>query len=99
MDAIEGTAFAWVEAIQHNRSWAEGRDASRIRAAFVTLAQTRAQWPAPRHFLEALPEPGAQLRLAGASERPVDPEWLKRDIAKHQVDYQMRRAQGGEFEQ
>lgn len=47
--------MAWVEVARQGRSWDEQRDAPRIRQAFVTLASTREQWPAPRHFLDALP--------------------------------------------
>ena len=52
---IAGTAAAWVEAITTGRQFDEARDRPRFRAAFVTLAQTRESWPAPRHFLDALP--------------------------------------------
>lgn len=47
--------MAWVEVARQGRSWDEQRDTPRIRQAFVTLASTREQWPAPRHFLDALP--------------------------------------------
>lgn len=52
---MPGTVRAWHEAITTGREWDQARDAGRIRAAFVTLAQTRETWPAPRHFLDALP--------------------------------------------
>lgn len=52
---IDGTVLAWHEAITVGRSWEQARDTPRIRAAFVTLANTRESWPAPRHFLDALP--------------------------------------------
>jgi len=73
--------MAWTEALQHNRAWEYHRDVPRIRAAFVTLAQTRTQWPAPKQFLEALPEPTHQKRLEGAGERPADPPWLRDHLA------------------
>lgn len=54
-ELLSGTAQAWHEALTAGRSWDEERDAPRFRAAFVTLAQTRNTWPAPAHFMEALP--------------------------------------------
>ncbi len=61
-DLIEGTAAMWVAALTKNRVWEQGPDAPRFREAFVTLAQTRRQWPAPADFMEALP-PRTQLAL------------------------------------
>lgn len=54
-EVIPGTAQAWHEALTGGRKWDEARDTPRIRAAFRTLAATRDSWPAPRHFLDALP--------------------------------------------
>lgn len=67
-DLIEGTVMAWMEALTDGRHWDEGRDRERIRRAFVTLARTRRQWPAPADFLEALPriEPLRALPKAAA---------------------------------
>ena len=57
-EVIPGTAQAWHEALIASRKWDERRDADRIRAAFTTLATVRESWPAPRHFLDALPQVG-----------------------------------------
>lgn len=54
-EVIPGTAQAWHESLTASRTWSEERDTPRIRAAFTTLATTRETWPAPRHFLDALP--------------------------------------------
>jgi hypothetical protein len=54
-DLIDGTVMAWQEAICTGREFNKDRDTPRIRAAFVTLASTRDTWPAPKHFLDALP--------------------------------------------
>lgn len=54
-ELLAGTAQAWCEAITTGKRWEESRDLPRFRAAFVTLAQTRTSWPAPMHFLDALP--------------------------------------------
>lgn len=54
-DLVDGTVMAWHEAISFGRDWKQDRDTPRIRAAFVTLASTRDTWPAPKHFLDALP--------------------------------------------
>lgn len=54
-DMLKGTASAWFEAITDGNAWDQERDAPRFRAAFRTLAKTRETWPAPKHFLEALP--------------------------------------------
>jgi hypothetical protein len=53
--------MAWHEAVTSRRSWDQARDTPRIRQAFVTLAATRRQWPAPADFVDALP-PAPQLR-------------------------------------
>lgn len=78
-EVLPGTAQIWIEALTHGRAWDQGRDASRIRAAFLTLAQTRTQWPGPLHFLQALPD-STQLRLAGAGERPADSPELRQAL-------------------
>lgn len=70
-EVIPGTAQAWVEAITHNREFVEGLDADRFRKAFVTLAATRVNWPAPRDFVDALPA-REQLSLVRES-RKADP--------------------------
>ena len=76
-EVLPGTAQIWIEALTHGRSWDQARDTSRIRGAFLTLANTRTQWPGPVHFLQSLPD-STQLRLAGAGERPADPPELRK---------------------
>lgn len=70
------TAGTWIDATTHDREWDQARDTQRIRAAFSTLARTCDKWPAPRHFLDALP-PSTQLRISGVGERPADPPELR----------------------
>lgn len=73
---LPGTAQIWIEALTHGRSWDQARDESRIRAAFLTLANTRTQWPGPLHFLQALPD-STQLRISGPGARPTDSPELR----------------------
>lgn len=65
----------WVAALTKNRVWEQQPDAPRFRAAFVSLAQTRRQWPAPADFLEALP-PREQLAITKQpiTSAPDDPK-------------------------
>lgn len=49
------TAATWIEATTIGRQWDQARDTQRIRSAFSSLALTRESWPAPKHFLDALP--------------------------------------------
>lgn len=81
-DMIEGTAMAWCEALTDQRVWDERLDAPRFRKAFVTLAKTRTHWPAPTHFMEALP-PREQLALTKQTI-PADPERAAAAIAEVQ---------------
>jgi hypothetical protein len=67
--------MTWCEALA-DMDWDQTRDTPRIRGAFATLARTREQWPAPRHFRDVLP-PSKQLRLVGEGERPADPPELR----------------------
>lgn len=76
-DMIAGTAAAWVEAVTFGREWVESRDRSRFRAAFVTLANTREQWPAPKHFIEAMPAAPAPLALV-REHKPASPEAVRK---------------------
>lgn len=72
-DMIAGTAAAWVEAVTFGREWVESRDRPRFRAAFVTLANTREQWPVPKHFIEAMPAAPAPLALV-REHKPASPD-------------------------
>lgn len=64
--------MAWCEAVTSGRAWDQQLDAPRFRRAFVTLASTRTSWPAPLHFIEAMP-PREQLVLTKQAI-PADPE-------------------------
>jgi hypothetical protein len=75
---IAGTAAAWVEAITTGRKFEESRDRARFRAAFVTLAQTRESWPAPRHFLDALPR--VEQTAIRYESKPLSPEEAKKRL-------------------
>lgn len=79
-DLIEGTAAMWCEAVTHGRVFDEALDAPRFRSAFSTLARTRTTWPAPLHFLEAMP-PREQLAL---TKEPIkaDPARAARHMAE-----------------
>ena len=79
-DMIEGTAMMWVESLSDGRVWDETLDAPRFRKAFVLLARTRTSWPAPTHFLEALPH-REQLALT-KQPIPADPERAAAAIAE-----------------
>lgn len=78
---IAGTAASWVEAVTFGRDWVESRDRQRFRAAFVTLANTREQWPAPKHFIEAMPAAPSPLALV-RDRRPADPEVVRKAVEK-----------------
>lgn len=78
-DVIEGTAMAWLEALQYDRLWDEALDRARLEAAFVTLARTRERWPAPIHLLQAL-RPREPLR--GLPKPEPDPARVARRIAE-----------------
>jgi hypothetical protein len=63
--------------------WNQERDTPRIRAAFSTLAMTRESWPAPRHFIDALPRVAQPLALEKGF-KPASPEAVAR--ARAQVE-------------
>lgn len=79
-DLLQGTVLAWREAITAGRDWDEQRDAPRIRQAFVTLATARETWPAPRHFLDALPR--IEQRALGYEVKPASPEQAQARLAE-----------------
>lgn len=70
-EILPGTAEAWCEAVATGRVFDRDLDTARIRRAFVTLAGTRTSWPAPLHFIEALPQ-REQLALT-KQPIPADP--------------------------
>ena len=79
-ELLAGTAQAWHEAITADRAYDEARDAPRFRAAFLTLAQTRTNWPAPRHFLDALPR--VERAALGYEVKPASREEAAAAIAR-----------------
>lgn len=79
-DMIAGTAAAWVEAVTAGRTFDEARDRPRFRAAFVSLAQTRESWPAPKHFLDALPR--VEQAALGYEVKPASPEQAAAAMAR-----------------
>lgn len=54
-DTIELTREAWIEALWPTRAWDARLDESRISEAFRALMISSERWPAPAHFLRALP--------------------------------------------
>lgn len=80
-DVIEVTLGTWHEAITTGRKWEQARDTSRIRAAFVSLAQTSDRWPQPKHFIDALPRMEDAPRIE-KEFRPASPEVVARARAE-----------------
>jgi hypothetical protein len=74
-EILQGTAEAWVEAITTGRVFDR-----QLRKAFVNLAGNRTSWPAPAHFVEAMP-PREQLALT-KQPIPADPERAAAAIAE-----------------
>jgi len=70
-EVIDVTVGTWLEAVTIGREWDRERDTPRIRQAFVTLANTREAWPAPKHFLDALPR--VEQRAVGYEIKPLSP--------------------------
>ncbi len=54
-ELLRGTVLAWCEALETGRTLDRDIDTPRIRAAFSALVRDSRRWPAPRHFLDALP--------------------------------------------
>jgi hypothetical protein len=82
-EVIPGTVEAWLEAVSVRRAWDQDRDTARIREAFVTLARTRRQWPAPVDFIEAMPI--IRQELLPSPRKPADPakvEAVMREVAQ-----------------
>ena len=53
-DSIAGTLLAWHEAVS-TRWYDEAEDTPRFQTAFRELMRCSKHWPAPAHFLDALP--------------------------------------------
>lgn len=79
-DLIDGTVMAWREALADGRVWDQARDTPRIRAAFVLLARTRESWPAPRHFIDALPR--VEQAAIGYEVKPATPDEASAAMAR-----------------
>jgi hypothetical protein len=96
-EVLPGTALSWHEAITTGRDWDRARDTSRIRAAFVTLANTRERWPAPKHFLDALPR--VEQRALGYEVKPLTPEQAEARLAqiRSMLDQPLPEASGREL--
>lgn len=62
----------WMATLTRGRAWDQARDTARIREAFVTLGETRTTWPAPVHFLEALPP--VEQKALDYEIKPVSPQ-------------------------
>lgn len=77
---IAGTAAMWLRAVQH-LDWEPSRDIPRIEAAFDTLARSRESWPAPMHFLAAMPPP-KPLQALEAPRRAASPHKQAEALAK-----------------
>lgn len=80
---IELAARTWLEAVTDGREWDRQRDEPRLTAAFVTLAKTRDSWPAPKHFIEAIP-PVPPAPAIGYERKPASPEAIER--ARKQIE-------------
>lgn len=59
------------------REWDRKRDEPRMQAAFVTIAKTRETWPAPKHFIDAIP-PVPPAPSIGYERKPASPEAIER---------------------
>lgn len=79
-DMIAGTAMAWVQAVTHERVFDRELDTPRFRRAFILLSATRTTWPAPLHFMEAMPK-REQLALT-RQHVPADPERAQAAISE-----------------
>lgn len=82
--------MAWHEAVTTGRVWDQQRDTPRIRAAFVSMANTRESWPAPRHFLDALPR--IEQAALGYDVKPADPRRAMAAIAEARAMLDAERA-------
>lgn len=76
-DMIELTARTWLEAVTDGREWDRQRDEPRMQAAFVTIAKTRETWPAPKHFIDAIP-PVPPAPALSYERKPASPEAIER---------------------
>lgn len=94
-ELLTGTAQAWCEVLTTGRVWEPERDAPRFREAFVNLAATRESWPAPRHFLDAIPRVVNMLAIE-KEHRPANPETVAK--ARAEVEALLRESDRREAE-
>ena len=85
-DLIEGTAAAWYEAITDGRTFDVLVDAPRFRRAFLTLMATRESWPAPKHFIEALPR--VEQAAIGYEAKPVSRDEAAKRMAEIRAEFE-----------
>lgn len=79
-DVLPGTAQSWVESLNAGMVWDRERDTPRIRLAFGKLATIRETWPAPKHFLDALPR--VEQATIGYEVKPASREEAAAAMAK-----------------
>jgi hypothetical protein len=79
-DLVQITAATWIDATTSGHEWDQRRDTPRIRAAFSTLQRTRESWPAPRHFLDAMPR--IEQRAIGYEVKPLTKEQADERVAE-----------------
>ena len=77
LETLDKTGLVWIEAIGHNRSFAD-EDAPRFRKAFVLLAARCKGWPSPAALLEVLPE---RPPLPALPEPGISPEQRAENLA------------------
>lgn len=77
LETLDKTGLVWMEAIGHNRSFAD-EDAPRFREAFVLLAARCKSWPSPAALLEVLPE---RPPLPALPEPEITPEQRASNLA------------------
>ncbi|MFZ5659162.1 MAG: hypothetical protein ACOY5C_04815 [Pseudomonadota bacterium] len=78
-DSVTLTLDIWLVAVKHAVTWNESADTTRIRHAFQTLFRTCVHWPAPKQFLDALPQ---RVPPKALSPPELTPEERARNIAR-----------------
>lgn len=74
-DTVDAVAEVWLAVFRaRDVRWQPGRDASRIRAAFLATASRVEHWPAPAAVLAALPPVPEPPRLPPPKGTPMPPE-------------------------
>lgn len=74
-DTAPSMANAWFAVLSNiPHTWDQDRDKPRIQKAFLTLAANCEQWPAPRQFIDALPQIVHPLKLNPPRSSNIPPE-------------------------